>query len=197
MRHSMMDVIKELQYYVSHKNRRAYIMAKRNIIYSSELRDWTSDKFKQDYRINHELSEEEMSEVTDDTLYDEAVFENEEWLSCERENLDVKLSNNIIIIADLDLWNGHKSGYKVIGNNLNNILSCSSSDYYEVYCDSYNVRAESAHHDGTNSYLFREIKENVNIERLKEKIYNNDFTSADISRYTKSLRPYVAKIYGW
>lgn len=172
-------------------------MAKKDIIYDSELQDWTSEEFKKDYKERCYLSDEEINEMTDDDLYNAAVNDNDDWLQSEIFNLDKELDGNIIVIADLHLWNGVRSGYKVIGNNLKNVLTSSVGSSYKVYCDAYNVRAEDAHHDGTNTYMFREIKENVNIDILKDKIYNGTFTSADISRYTKSLRPYVAKIYGW
>ena len=172
-------------------------MAKRNLIYSTEIRDWDSDEFRKDYQECYDLSDEEMENVTDKELIDSAYEENEIWFQDEKVNLDILLSNNIIVIANLGLWNGRKSGYKMLGNNINNVLNCACGDFYEVYCDRYNVCATDSHHDGTNYYTFREVKDGVNIETLQNKIYNGTFTKNDISRYTRSIRPQVANVFGW
>lgn len=172
-------------------------MTKKNLIYSTEIADWDSDEFRNDYQERYDLTDEEMEEVTDEELINCAYEDNRIWQDDERHNLNITLSNNIIVIADLGLWNGRRSGYKMLGNNINNVLNCSCGDFYEVYCDRYNVCATDSHHDGTNYYTFREVKEGVNIETLQNKIYNGTFTKNDISRYTRSIRPQVANVFGW
>ena len=92
-------------------------------------------------------------------------------------------------------------GYKIIGNNIANCLSaCNDEDKVEWYCDRYNLRGTGLHHDGTNYYLYRERKDNINDSQWNNflnKIYYGKCTKQDISRYTKSLRPRIAKVYGW
>jgi hypothetical protein len=122
------------------------------------------------------------------------------WLEDEQINLN-KPCGNILAIADLGFWNGRKQGYKVINTQkLNGIFDVLGSDYnyFKFYCDRYDVKATLLHHDGTHYITFREIKPNVNIQRLLDKIYNGEEVSQkEITRYTKSLKPLVSKVYGW
>lgn len=128
---------------------------------------------------------------------DDMSLEGLEWA---REDLNVLLDNDIVVIADLGLWNGRKSGYKVIESG--NISDClvNDSDYCEWYCDSNNFRCTAHHHDGTNHYLYRMFKVGLT-EHQKQtflsKIYFGRVTPKDITRYTKSIRPNIAKVFGW
>lgn len=46
--------------------------------------------------------------------------------------------------------------------------------------------------------MFREVRPDVDIEKLCDKIYNNEpISKATLNRYTRSLRRYVKQIYGW
>ena len=92
-------------------------------------------------------------------------------------------------------------GYKMIDSG--NIKDClySDTDFTEWYVDRYgDLRADAAHHDGTNYYLYRVFKEGVTesqIERLQEKIYMGKATRADITRVTKRLGDEIGRVYGW
>lgn len=114
-------------------------------------------------------------------------------------NLNQEVENGIICIAELHLWNGVKSGYKILErDNLNEILYTGCGDYKKVLLENHDVVMYDTHHDGTNRYIFREIKNNDKIHNLTDKIYNNNnFTQKDVTRYTKSLSERVKKIYGW
>ena len=41
---------------------------------------------------------------------------NGEYLNDERENLDIQLSQPILVIGDLGMWNGRRMGYKEIAS---------------------------------------------------------------------------------
>ena len=140
---------------------------------------------------------EEFEDTTTDV--NTAVYEDiDMWFEDEELNLDKQLDGRILAIASMGLWNGRKSGYKILGNNLNEVLTSSiGCDEKEVYCDAYNVYAEGYHHDGSNHVEFREIREDRNIENLLDKIYSGqEVTRKEINYYTRSLRPYVKSIYG-
>ena len=141
---------------------------------------------------------EREGDVTDDEIYEQRI-ELSQWTFDDeyKYNLNKTLSNRILCISDLGLWHGRKTGYKLLGNNLNEILTVAQGDYYKVYYDGYNVRAEDNHHDGTNYYTFRLIKDNVNIDNLLNKLYNGTATNNDINNYTKSLKSEIKSIYGW
>lgn len=116
----------------------------------------------------------------------------------EAANLNVKCGD-ILVIADLGLWDGRHSAYKIIKRGkVNGIFDINTYDNYEYYCDAYNVKANIHHHDGCNHIEFRVIKPNVNIKPLLDALYNQMEVSREmIRRYTTSLRPYVAKVYGF
>lgn len=164
----------------------------RHIIWSDislDLDDW------------RESLEELYPGYSDDELYDIMVKSNAENLYDERVNLNIQLSQPIIVIGDLGRWNGRVSGYKMIDSG--NIKDClySDTDYTEWYVDKYgDLRADAVHHDGTNHYLYRVFKDGVTdtqIENLQDKIYNGKATRADITRVTKRLGDEIAEVYGF
>ena len=120
-------------------------------------------------------------------------------LECEIANLDIPTTGSIIAIADLGLWNGRRSGYKILNeHNVNAIFKEMQWDECEFYADRYNVRMVNHHHDGTNYVMFRELKPNVNHKHFLDMIYEGKpISSKTLCRYTRSLRPYIAKVYGW
>ena len=164
----------------------------KHIIWSDinlDLEDW------------REALEENNPGVSEDRLYELMVEYNAMNIDDERMNLDIQLPREIIVIADLGLWDGRKQGYKMI--NSGNIKDCLSSDCdsNEWYVDKKgDLRCIAHHHDGTNYYLYRAIKENATdyqVSRLQNRIYNKEVTKADISRVTERLGDKIGAVYGW
>lgn len=153
-----------------------------------EYDDWKED-FK-DWCETNGIDEDEMDlyQWVDETLGD--------YLDDERDNLDEDVDGVIVVFADLGLWDGHHQGSRIMGTNVKNILR-SDCDYTKWYCDRYNVRCTAAHHDGRNCYLYRVAKDEETAQRLVEKIAYEGMTEQQFMKATKSLRPYVAKTYGW
>lgn len=119
------------------------------------------------------------------------------YLEDERENLNINADGRILVIADLGLWNGRRQGYKILSSKVSDILS-SNADYVEWYGDGYNIKATAAHHDGTNYYEYRVIREDRNVDNLLDAIYNGEkITRKKLNYYTKSLYKDIAKVYGW
>lgn len=163
-----------------------------HIIWSNEnldLEDWRED-LAEEYPG---YSDEELHEIMCDT--------NASYLEDERANLNIQLSQPILVIAELGLWNGKHTGYKEIKSG--NIRDClySNYDYTTWYVDKNgDFRCKDIHHDGTNHYLYRVYRDNVSEtqkDRLKEKIYYGTATRSDIVRITKRLGDEIAKVYGW
>ena len=154
------------------------------------------EQAEQDAREHLKENDFEDWETTDvsDTIYEEIDM----WFEDEQSNLYRQLDGRILAIADMGLWNGRRTGYKILGNNLNEVLTCGiGCDEKEIYCDGRNVLATGYHHDGRNNVEFREIREDRNIDNLLNKRYNNEeVTRKEINYYTKSLRPYVKQVYG-
>ena len=155
------------------------------------------EKFEKD--VKEWLEEDAVENITEEKITDEVYFQIDMNFNDETSNLDKKLNGRILAIADMGLWNGRRTGYKILGNNLNEVLTCGiGCDDKEIYCDGFNVKAKGYHHDGTNYVEFREIREDRNIENLTDKLYSGmPVTRKEINYYTKSLLPHVKQIYGF
>ena len=153
-----------------------------------------------DYEEGIKLAKENYPDEQEDRLMQRYIEENDEMLETERLNFDIQYNQPIIIIGDLGFWNGRTNGYKDVSSG--NIKDClySDTDMTEWFLDEKgDLRADAAHHDGTNHYLYRVFKENVTneqIEDFKEKIYDGSFTKEDIEKYTHRLGDDIAKVYG-
>lgn len=137
--------------------------------------------------------------MSDQKLYELAHDMNWDYLSEERRNLDIALDGNILVIADLGLWNGRRQGYRELHSNIvSDILSTLCGGKCHWYSDGFDICCEEEHHDGTNHYIYREIKDEYNIYRLMNRIYEGDkITRNKLNYYTKSLVPAVNAVYGW
>jgi hypothetical protein len=169
---------------------------KKRIIWSNinlDIKDW-----KEDYKEWLEINKIDKNPNDEDAIYNWMVETNNEYLSDERLNLNKKVDGRILMIGDLGLWNGRKQGYKIIeSKNIADILY-TDCDYAEWYSNGYNICCTAHHHDGTNHYLYRVIRENRNINNLLNAILNGEeITDKKLNYYTKSLHKNVAEIYGW
>ena len=171
------------------------LFKKPRVIFDSEP---NYDDAKQ-YLIEKAIEDgENPDDITDDDIYEEANFEVEMNFNDEIDNLNKTLNGRVICIANLGLWHGRVSGYAICDNNLNTVMRQAQGDYYRVMYNGNDIVAEDCHHDGTNYYTFRELREDTNYEVLLNKLYSGEEVSQKlINRYTKSLKPYVKKVYGW
>lgn len=152
---------------------------------------WTNDDYDEWKKAMLEDGEKE------ETLtYERYGDDCEIYLEDERANLDVEVNGYIVAFANTGTWRGRIHGGGIIGTNVKDILS-SSCDYCTWYCDLHNVRFEGSHHDGTNYYLYRVAETKEEAEKLAHKIAYEDMDEEQFRKRTKSLRPYVAKVYGW
>lgn len=137
-------------------------------------------------------------EQTEENITEEIYNNIDLWFQDETMNLSKQLEGRILAIANVGRWDGRRSGCKILGDNLNEVLTSTiDCDEKEVYCDQYNVYAHGYHHDGSNTVEFREIREDKNIENLIDKIYSDmPVTRREINYYTRSLRPYIKQVYG-
>lgn len=168
---------------------------KKRIIWSNM--NINPDDWKEIYK---EIAEENgWDEDTDDenNLWNYIYEELDHYIDDERMNLDVTTDGRILVVADLGLWYGRRQGYRILDRNIKNILSA-DVDYVEWYSDGYNIKATATHHDGTNYYEYRVIREDRNIQNLLDAIDNGEeITRKKLNYYTRSLEPYVRRVYGW
>jgi hypothetical protein len=119
----------------------------------------------------------------------------------ELANLKVPTEGQIIAIASMGLWSGRVQGYKLGSRMLSDTLTIGNEDYIQLYYDGFNVRKTAHHHDGTNYILFREFKpglSDASKENFINKVYSGEtIDNATLNRYTRSLKRYIKKVYGW
>ena len=171
----------------------------RHIIWSNQNLD--VDDWREDYKEFLEANELDDNPNDEQALYEWMVETNGDYLYDERANLNIQLSQPIIVIGDIGRWNGRVMGYKDIPSG--NIRDClySEMDDSTWYVDRLgDLRCDAVHHDGTNHYLYRAYKENASeaqIDRLKEKLYSGTATRSDVTRVTKRLGDEIGRVYGW
>lgn len=165
---------------------------KKLVVWSNE--DLDLDDWREDLLADH-------PDYSEDELYRLMCETNDEYLNDERMNLDIVLKQPILVIADLGLWNGRKSGYKELKSG--NIKDClyTSCDYATWYVNSDgDFCCDAIHHDGTNHYLYRTYRSGVTEWQkaaLTVKLYNGAATWEDIDRVTRRIGPEICKVYGW
>ena len=158
---------------------------------------WSSD----DIAAYLDMAKQEFSDTTEEVQVSLARSAHQGDLEDVRFNLRVQLSQPILVVGDLGLWNGRRMGYKEIPSG--NIRDClySDTDYSTWYVDRLgDLRCDAIHHDGTNFYLYRVYKDSASpsqIELLKEELYRGIATRADITRVTRRLGDDIAKVYGF
>lgn len=163
------------------------------------------EEYKNNYKSMREADGEEP--VSEDELYDIVSEDNDFSWECEKDNFDIP-SNPIVMFGDIGSWQGFHKGIHIIGHNVNSVLNSaySSPTSLKVYADRYNVKAIEYHHDsrfagGGNDYLYRELKDKF-VGKESEILANcydretDSFNYDRIKYYTRSLRPYVKRIYG-
>lgn len=155
---------------------------------------WDSDAVDKEF-VRGERAEMEFAEET-----------NQEYLNDTKLDLSgVEFPKEIIIFAELDLWNGRKQAYcRTHTNRVSEVLKTGylrGQSNIEYWVDAYgNLRAEESHHDGTNKYLFRIFKDSVSVGTetfVLNKWERGAGTKDDITRYTHRIGKEIADIYGW
>lgn len=175
-------------------------MTKESItIYTSEIDDEYIEQAREN--LLDFVDEEGGRIINDSDVMDECYRMKEDDYEYEKDMLNVKLDNNIVLIGVIGRWDGHRLAYKELSNNLNNILDRSDDgDYYTVVMNKNDVIATESHHDGRNYYLYRELRKDKTLESFMNAMsrakQNGKKLMPVVSRYTKSLVPYVKERYG-
>lgn len=160
-------------------------------------RDINPEDWVEGYKETAEINGWDEDTDDENNLWDYIHDTLAQYLDDECTNLNIPTEGRILVIADLGLWDGRHQGYQIFGKNVNQIFK-QHYDYTEWYSDGYNIKAVDVHHDGTNYYEFREIREDRNIQNLLDAIYNGEkITRKMLNYYTRSLHSRVAKVYGW
>ena len=137
-----------------------------------------------------------------DDLWATACEINAEYLGDERANLNIDVGEEIIIIADLGLWDGRHQAYKLLHKtNIADCLTGTCGDYVTWFVDDRgDLMCRDIHHDGTNLYTYRAWKPEISYAQrsyFMQKVAIGKATRKDITRYTQRIGDRVADVYGW
>lgn len=170
-------------------------MTKENIIWQdiSFYDSKTIEKWKKEVQEDYpDYTDEEIMDIIYEDIsmcYDEEVYDLSQ----------ISLPEDIICIGRLGLWNGTFDGYKEYPD-LKSCFSGHDGDLKFYVDENGDLRAELAHHDGTNHYLFRMWRSNVSEtsrENLIDKIYYRKYSQADVSRSTVRIGDFIGERFGW
>lgn len=181
-----------------------------NKIFGVKRTIWNSDSFyvqdnevkeqyKQDIMEQYDIDDDE--ELTEEKLAQYWYEDNEFNYDCERDNLGKDIDGCIIALARRSSHYGAICGNgreatKVVGYNIAGILE-TTADCADWWAEDYNIEGRLSDHDGSWSIVYRVCKDYEEAEKLQELAYLGKLDNAGIMARTKSLYPYIAKIYGW
>lgn len=164
------------------------------------------------YNANEFLSDEDLKEAWKDEAFG-TEYENfediPESVKCDfmelndRDNFDAEITNlssieipslrKVLVLADLGLWNGRRSAYKIATcDTYADVLRLAS---YEpnYYVEDNEFKCDDSHHDGTNHLIFRLIHSELAEKVEYEVPDNNEF----LLKHTTPMAEPIRKLYGW
>ena len=165
--------------------------AKKHIVVSDTYNNIFSDAVMEDlYEFYPDASDALLDEFATD-LY----FDNRRLLM--KTFADTIFPTDVIIIAELGLWDGKHRAFRILEAPTLDELFNSDRDIDEAewYVDENNDLCCTAyHHDGRNHYLYRQIRTEVGDRARRNffaKLQNNTLTRKDLNHYTIALGPIV------
>lgn len=161
--------------------------------------DDVKEQYKRDIMEQYDIDDEE--ELTEEKLAQYWYEDNEFNYDCERDNLSKDIDGCIIALARRSSHYGAICGNgreatKVVGYSIAGILETTADDA-DWWAEDYNIEGRLSDHDGSWYVTYRVCKDYSEAERLQDMAYEGKLDNADIMARTKSLYPYIAKIYGW
>ena len=144
------------------------------------------------------MREEGYTDLSDNNVMRVIDDNNNIFINDERDNLSEKYTGfkgYIVAFAELGLWDGVKIASKVY-DDISDILQNTSCDGCEWYLDEWNVRFRGVHHDGTNNVLYRYVDTEKRANDIMNKIVCGGMNLKQFKKATKSIRPFVQKVYG-
>jgi hypothetical protein len=161
--------------------------------------DDVKEQYKRDIMEQYDIDDEE--ELTEEKLAQYWYEDNEFNYDCERDNLGKDIDGCIIALARRSsnygaICGNGREATKVVGYSIAGILETTADDA-DWWAEDYNIEGRLSDHDGSWYVTYRVCKDYSEAERLQDMAYEGKLDNADIMARTKSLYPYIAKIYGW
>ena len=167
---------------------------------------WNSEIDLKDWEDFLEEEKELKPLYFEDCDFEEAAWAlvydlNQEYLEDERVNLNVQLEHPILVLTDLGAWDGRRHGIATIrSGNIKDILESMVSGMSEQcwYCDGKDICCRETHHDGTNYYIYREVRRPETIHNFVERYLSGEpIPRNTLNYYTRSIASDVGRIYGF
>ena len=161
----------------------------RHIIWSNRSLD--VDDWREDYKEFLEANELDDDPNDEQALYEWMVETNDDYLSDERMNLNVQLSQPIIVIGDIGRWNGRVMGYKDIPSG--NIKDClyADTDYTEWYVDMSRLGRNYLQVGFYTEILFPQ--KDVRFLAINNSIDSNNASDNDFAPFLNIMNEFYAK----
>lgn len=166
-----------------------------HVIWTNDVLD-AEDRVEKDQSFIDDFYMEEGHVETEDELYDRAYWYVEEWREDEAYNLEsIKLSGNVLVTADLGLWYGRRSGFKVIkAKDAGDLLYAGLDDTVEYSTDNRGrLVVHGCNHDGSSTYYLYEIKEGVDPAFIEDRMYEGK----PVKQYVRSIGRRINELYGF
>lgn len=158
---------------------------------------WTSDLNYDDWKTDLEREYPNEEGYTEDDRINIMYDTNNDYYEDERVNLDKELDKPLLMICNLGLWYGTRTGYKFLhSSNLNDCLTGALGDITTWYVENGDIVCEDIHHDGRNYYTYRTLKPEYSQWDFEDFAYDNSITEA-VEKMTEPLGHLVADIYGY
>lgn len=135
--------------------------------------------------LEEEITEEEADQIAIDDLCDYLT----ETLTRE---IDRHAPHGIAVFADLGLWNGRRSGIKIVDSFKEVLSLCDDLMYVTIETTPQGLTVYAPHHDGTNVYTLRALTEaganrfSVYDDELEESLIHG--SPRTVRRYTKNIK---------
>lgn len=132
-----------------------------------------------------ELDEETAEQIAYDSLTDDLI-------ECITPEIDRHAPHGLAIFADLGLWNGRRSGIKIVDSFKDVLRLCDDLTFITIETTPQGLTIHAPHHDGTNVYTLRALTEaganrysNYDDELEQSLIHGSPRT---VRRYTKNIK---------
>lgn len=161
----------------------------KNVIFSTE---W----FEDEQYLNEEraflsddlgIKPEDIDEDMLQSVVNDNINISLEDTRMQLRELDVRY-DKICVIADLGLYNGRQSGYKIIDTDE---ILYSDCDYATWYVEDGDLKFDGVHHDGNNFYTYYGIKD---IYEFEDDVEEHGLTDKVLRKHLVSIGDEVEKL---
>ena len=148
--------------------------------------------FWEAYQADAEYLKQEDPDMDDETA-DRIAYDSirDDLKECIIPEIDRHAPHGIAVFADLGLWNGHRSGIKII-ESFGDLLKCIDDiTFITIETTPQGLTVYAPHHDGTNVYTIRALTE-AGATRYSD--YDDELEQSLIHGSPRTVRRYTRRI---